>query len=293
MRGSRPAVLPDVFVGSEAVEAGLLTRRQLRSRFVVRVLQGVYRPAWVPLTHTLKCRAACLVLPAHAVVTGVSAATVLGVRLARPDDVVTVYTPEGLWVSARAGVVVRKVRSPPSSARLLDGVRLADERRMAFDAAAGQSKAEATARLDAMVRGRLLNLESFRSWVAGNHDQHVRGVRAAVDLVDARAESLPESITRVRLREAGFDVTPQYLIRDGAVVVARVDLAIPALRIAIEYDGRWHREEPQRELDGSRLAAIRSLGWTVVTVTAEMLRHPNQLEAAVGAAVRSRTILAS
>lgn len=285
------APLPDVFVGSHAVAERLLTTRQLRGPHVTRVMQGVYRPVWVPLTHKLKCQAACLVLPERAVVTGVSAASVLGVRLAAPDDEVTVALPEGLTVPRRAGIRLRRVRDQRPGGRVLDGVRLADARRLAFDAAAGLGLAEATAALDAMVRHGLVDLEELRLWLGACHDNHVRWVRRAAALVDARAESRPESLTRMHLVEAGFAVVPQHRVVVGSRVVARVDLALPDLKIAIEYDGRWHEDGTQRALDNDRLAALRAGGWTVIIVTAELLRDPRRLVAAVAAAVAERQAL--
>ncbi len=291
-RSRRPdAPLPDVFVGSLAVHEGLLTARQLRGPFIERVLQGVYRPAWVPLSHAMKCRAACLVLPDAAVVTGVSAATVLGARLAGADDDVMVAVPEGITVPTRSGVVVRKVRNGPLRGRALDGVRLAHAFRMAFDAAARQPLHRAVANLDAIVRQGLVSEHDLVTWLADRGDNHVRAVRAAAALVDARAVSVPESVTRVHLRTAGFDVQPQYRVRRGSRVIARVDLAIPELKIAIEYDGRWHEDQTQRGLDNDRLAALRAAGWTVIVVTAELLRHPQRLVAVVRAAVAERESL--
>ena len=56
--------LPDVFRGRDVVDSGTLTEKQLRGPNVVRVMRGVYRPAWVPETHELRCEAAGLVVPA-------------------------------------------------------------------------------------------------------------------------------------------------------------------------------------------------------------------------------------
>ncbi|MGN6302751.1 MAG: endonuclease domain-containing protein [Angustibacter sp.] len=288
-RHRRPAEpLPDVFVGADAVAHGLLSVRQLRGPHVVRVLHGVYRPAWVPLTHRLKCQAACLVLPEGAVVTGSSAATVLGLRLASADDDVAVAVPEGLHLPRRRGVQLRRVTERRPGSRLLDGVRLAQAHRIAFDAAARQPLAEATATLDALVRHGIVDVNDLRQWLANCHDNHVVTVRKAATLVDARAESQPESVTRVHLRTAGFDVVPQFQVIVGSRAVARVDLALPELKIAIEYDGRWHEDARQRALDNDRIARLRAAGWIVIIVTAELLRDPRTLVAVVAAAVAER-----
>ena len=63
-------------------------------------------------------------------------------------------------------------------------------------------------------------------------------MRQAVALSDGRAESPPESRLRVLLALAGIPAVPQHTVRDGSgQFVARVDLAYPDRRIAIEYDG--------------------------------------------------------
>lgn len=285
-RPSEP--LPDVFIGSRAVAEGLLTVRQLRGPHVQRILQDVYRPAWVPLTHHLKCRAACLVLPDAAVVTGRSAATVLGLPLAAAGDDVAVAVPVGAEVPRHRGIALRRLRDRRPGGRLLDGVRLAHARRIAFDAAAGQRLPEATAVLDALVRHGIVDVDDLRQWLTGCHDNHVVMLREAAALVDARAESQPESVTRVHLRNAGFDVVPQFRVVVGSRVVARVDLALPELKIAIEYDGRWHEAGVQRALDNERIARLRAAGWIVIIVTAELLREPRALIATVAAAVAER-----
>ncbi len=282
------APLPDVFVGSHAVADGLLSVRQLRGPYVHRVVQGVYRPAWIPLTHSLKCRALCLVLPDGAVVTGASAATVLGLALASPHDPVVVAAPDHLTVPRRNGVRLRRVAARSLAHRDVDGVRLAGPRRIAFDAAVGLPLHEATAALDAVVRHGIVDAEDLRRWLLDRHDNHVVAVRRAAALVDPRAESRPESITRVHLVEAGFAVVPQFRVVVDSRVIARVDLALPEHKIAIEYDGRWHEDGAQRALDNDRLAALRAAGWTVIIVTAELLRDPRRLVAAVAAAVAER-----
>lgn len=286
----RPAApLPDVFIGRQAVAEGLLTERQLRGPFVKRVLQGVYRPSWVPLTHKLQCQAACLVLPDEAVISGASAATVLGVRIAEPGDAVLAVVHEDVKAPKRSGVRVRTSHQPVRRARLLDGVRLAEANRMALDAVAGLELPDATARLDALVRSGLLDVHHFRRWLAGHRLHHVQTARDAARLVDARAESLPESRTRVFLHQDGIVTVPQFRVRVDGRVIARVDLAIPELKIAIEYDGRWHENELRRGLDNDRLAALRAAGWTVVIVTAEMLSRPKMLVAAVRGAIADRS----
>jgi very-short-patch-repair endonuclease len=110
-------------------------------------------------------------------------------------------------------------------------------------------------------------------------------------LADGRAESPQESRLRVRLCLAGLTVPEvQYPIfgRDG--FVARVDLAWPQLKIAIEYDGLIHvGSARQMHRDRRRLNRLAAEGWIVLHVTAERLRDDFPgFVAEVRATLRSR-----
>ncbi len=276
-----PPSLPDVFVGSLAVARGDLTPGMLRNRAkLVPVLRDVYRPRSVPLTHPLKCRAAGLIVPGGTRLTGPSLASALGVPLARPVDPVTMVTL-GRWASTVRGLIVRRASAGPLGDREWAGVPVVTAERMAFDCAAGQPLETAVARIDALVLAGRLDLEALRAWLSDRHDHDLVGVKAAVELADGRAESPPESVVRVRLLALGLTVVPQLVVRTDQGFAGRVDLAIERLRLAIEHDGRWHGDMTQFAADRARLNRLSAAGWTVLHVTAEMLRRPGALEAMV------------
>lgn len=288
-RTPRPKVdLPDVFLGRHAVEQEVLTPEQLRGPLVRRVLQGVYRPAWVPVSHELACRAVQLVLPPGAAVTGRSQATLLGVPLAGDSDPVEVACHESARLPQRKGVVVRQQRAPLELGQPVRGVTVTDVHRMAFNLAARQPLPRAVAHLDAVARAGLVDAVSLASWLEGRHDNNVVHVRESAQLMDPRAESIPESISRVILVRAGFDVVPQRIITVDGHSIARVDLALEEWKIAIEYDGAWHALREQLAKDRARVNALTAAGWLVVHVTADMLAHPERLVAAVRAAIAQR-----
>jgi very-short-patch-repair endonuclease len=284
--------LPPVFLGSQAVQEGLLTPAQLRGPLFTRVLHGVYRPSSLPDSHGLRCLAACLVLPECAAVTGRSAATVLGVPLATTDDDVDLVVPEGCVVPRRRGIRVREASRAFDSVARGDGLRLAEPHRVAFDAGAGYRLPQAVAIFDAMARGGLLDPTAFARWLDDYHGAGVCTVRDAVPLIDARAESQQESVMRVALVLDGIPVVPQYAVVHRGRLVARVDLGLPQWRLAIEYDGTWHVLREQLERDRLRLNRLNEAGWTVLHVTAVMLRHPNEVVAAVRAAMERSQISA-
>ncbi|GAA4347587.1 endonuclease domain-containing protein [Angustibacter luteus] len=278
-----------MFLGRDAVTQGVLTPNQLRGPLVERVLQGVYRPSWTPLTHVLACQAVALVLPDGACVTGRSAATMRGVPLARVTDPVEVCAPEALRMPSRRGVTLRRSKRPIGEVHDVDGVPLANAQRMAFDLAARHPLARAVGHLDAVSRAGLVDPAGLAIWLETRHENDVRAVRDAVALVDPRTESMPESMARVVLRQAGFDVVPQFVIRARGEFVARVDLALPELRIAIEYDGAWHALREQLQRDRRRIHELRRAGWIIVHVTADMLANSALLIHAIEDAVRAAT----
>lgn len=290
MEHRRPvAELPGVFRGSHAVAAGLVTARQLRGPYVVRLFRDVYRPAWVPLTHELACRGLSLVMPSTGRLTGRSLAALRGVTLCWPDSEVEVALHHGTRCDLTGVQVRRTVRSDLGTDRV-DGMPVVGPLRMGFDLAATWPLATATAHLDAVVDAGLLDLERFRAWLRTRHDDHVGQVRKASELVVAGAESVPESKVRVLLHLAGITAVPQHVVRHHGRFVARVDLAVEGLRLAIEYDGRHHGLSAQLARDRDRHNRLVAAGWTVVYVTAEQLRQPQQVVAVVRAAMAQAAV---
>lgn len=276
--------LPDVFIGSLLVAQGGVTRAQLRDRsLAVPVLHGVYRRRSAPETHAVRCRAAALVTP-RARLTGPSMATLLGVPLARTDDDVTMVVREGR-PPRRAGIDVREVSAGSIEGQVRAEIPLTHLARMAFDLATHATLETGVAHLDAVVRAGMVRLIDVERWLEGRHDHGVRQAREAVGLCDARAESPPESICRVRLTRAGLVVVPQVEVFDERGFVARLDLAVEGTTVAVEYDGLWHGQAQQVVRDRARLNRLREAGWVVVHVTAATLARPGALEAAVWRAV--------
>jgi very-short-patch-repair endonuclease len=68
------------------------------------------------------------------------------------------------------------------------------------------------------------------------------------------------------------------------------DMAYPALKIAIEYDGDVHRTDRRTwRRDIARRQALEALGWRVITCTADDIdRTPDRTLSLVRAAIRAR-----
>lgn len=62
-----------------------------------------------------------------------------------------------------------------------------------------------------------------------------------------------------------------------------VDMAYAQQRVAVEYLGMLHGERWAQDVE--RIAGLRAAGWTVIEVTAPLLKRPNTLVARVRAAL--------
>jgi hypothetical protein len=268
-----------VFRGSTAVAAGWLTRKQLRSSAWVRLRQDVYADASLPVTYRLRVSAVGLTLPDGAGFAGRSAAVLWGARwVAGAADPVEVVLPAGERWNAGANVRVRS---------LLPGRRLIRRGRWAVTSPADTSVdlirfadvTEAVVLLDRLAREGVVRLgdvrkaaaELPRCWGSGR-------AREVASLADGLAESPQESRLRLLIVRAGLPApVAQFPIRDAEGFVARVDLAYPELKLAIEYDGMWHGERKAFLDDRRRLNRLLGAGWVVLHVTADDLEHPERL----------------
>ncbi|MDG4769461.1 DUF559 domain-containing protein [Solwaraspora sp. WMMD792] len=302
------------FSGSDAVAAGLLTKRSLTGPAWRRLFADVYvqAAAFDDGDHRMWCEAAAVKMPAGGAVSGLSAAYLWGVDLLPHRSPVHVTLPR----SARPGphprlAVVHRSLGREDVTWLFGGIPLTTEVRTAFDLARSLPRADALAAVDALLHSRVLRREALASYV----DFHaglpgVRRVRELLPLVEALSESPMESRLRLLLHDAGLPrPTPQYEIRlpasdltpdarTGAAasdarrrgrLLARVDLAYPQWRIAIEYEGDHHRERATFRRDVGRLNALRAAGWLVLRFTADdVLRQKDQLVRTVRQAIAER-----
>lgn len=267
----------------------MLTPAQLRGAAVQRLSHDIYVSATRRVTHELRCRGFALGLPAGAVVTGRSAATVRGVRLCWPEDDVRVLVPPEMRIGRRRGLDVRRTGIEPTDWEPWAGGRLATPMRLALDLLLGRPLPDAVADLDAVVRARLVALPAVAHMVATRSDNGIVVARRAVELADPRAESLPESKVRVHLVLGGLDPVPQHWIEDGGGRIARVDLAFPRQKVAVEYDGDWRDGEAWAlNRDRDRLNRVHAAGWKVVFVTAPLLRDVPAMLRAVQQALGRR-----
>ncbi|PRW63126.1 DUF559 domain-containing protein [Actinopolyspora mortivallis] len=267
----KPTIMAPAFdslcTRQQALRSGL-TDSCLRNMSHRRVLHGVYRSPTVPPTHHLRCSAAALRLPSRAVLTGRSAATLYGVPLARGSDPVEVIVS---GCKRAHGIRSWDVRCRESEKVPWAGIHVATVERACFDMLVRHSVAYGVAYCDAVIRAGLVSIPRLAAHLEGRSDDRIVRVRRVFDLLDGRAESVPESVLRVTLVLAGMRPTPQLEVRGTSGVIARVDLGFEEAKLAVEYDGAWHGDPRRFYRDQRRLAALRARGWHVIVVTSEQL----------------------
>ncbi|GAA0949815.1 type IV toxin-antitoxin system AbiEi family antitoxin domain-containing protein [Kribbella koreensis] len=123
----------------------------------------------------------------------------------------------------------------------------------------GLCVADSALRKGAIQRDRLM---TAAAGLAGPGSARVRRVAAAAD---GRAESPLESVLRARLLEAGFDeFVPQWVVRDKTFS-ARIDLAQPRLKLALEADSfAHHGSRSALTRDCRRHANLTIRGWRLI-----------------------------
>ena len=282
---ARPAALVGrVFRAQDVLADGVLTRDQLRSRAWRPLFRGVHADADLSDDHGLRLAGATLLMPPQAVFCGRSAAWPHGATEAVDAGTpVHVAVPPGVRFGPVSGMRVHQASVPPDEASVVLRRRCTDAVRTALDLGRWEPLAEAVALVDVLLARGALSPAALALGVTtlpgGRGDR--RAERAA-GLTDRRAESLLESRVRVWLACAGLVAVPQFEIRDdGGRFLARVDLAFPELRIAVEYDGAWHGQPGQLGRDRRRLNALVAAGWTVLHLTAADLHHPDEVVARV------------
>jgi very-short-patch-repair endonuclease len=286
-----PQVAHKIFRGSRAVARGWLSRSELRSSAWQRLFHDVYADARMERTHKLLCRAAqTFLLPEDAMIAGRSAAHLLGVPYVGGDEPVEVLTPRRF--GPFKGLKIH-VGAPAAGDCWTHGSwRLATPPRICWDLASWLDVVEAVVFVDALAARGLLSRSTLESY--GRQRKGAKGYARfmkAVALMDPAAESPAESRLRARLTLAGLTgLVAQFEVTRGGSFVARVDLALPEARIAIEYDGRWHASTSQLERDRLRLNRLLGAEWVVFHVTADQMRGGlDDLLRDLRAAIRTRT----
>jgi hypothetical protein len=265
---------------------------QLRGGAYQRLGRGAYWIAGGAVDVGRRIEAVRAVLPTDAVLGGLSAAWALGSPWSwdlpgRPQPIEMIL-PHARRVRSRPGLVVRGDAPPAEQIVRTRYGWATGPARTAYDLARrsrpGQRDvAETVARVDAVLHACRIDVDAVRTLITPG----ARGCRIAgriLDLAEPAAESPQESRLRVSIVLAGLPVpVVQFeLIDEWGRVVYRLDLAWPALRRAVEYDGLQHRLDDAQYLHDidryNRLAAQ----WQVMRVIAPHMRTMPALITRIG-----------
>ncbi|MFI7512383.1 DUF559 domain-containing protein [Micromonospora echinofusca] len=288
----RLAFLP--FRASTAIADGLLTWTMLRGPSWRRLLPDVYvhRDGYRADDHRMWCDAVALALPIGGAIAGRSAAYLWGVDLLARDAPVTVLLPRAARMHPHPRLRVTRSVVPDSDRTRFGGLPVTTPLRTAFDLGRQTPRDEALVAVDALLHRRVVKLATLRAYADARPGwPGLSLLREVLALAEPLAESPMETRLRLLLLDAGLPpAIAQHDVRDAVGrFVGRVDLAWPALRVAVEYDGDHHRERTHFRQDVARLNALRAAGWIVLRFTADdVLRHRARTAALVSQALRER-----
>ena len=203
---------------------------------------------------------------------------------------VSVAVPSGRPHPRRRGVRGRRLRLPDAHITEVTGLRVTTPARTWMDCAAIMPFDYLVAMGDAILHRRLAEpsaLQDLSQW--GYRRRGIVAIRAALLLLDGRAESPGESRVRVLLIGGGIDAPLcNHNVVERGRWIARVDMAWVREKVIVEYDGAVHLEEGQRRRDAQRLNQLQAAGWRVIVLTADDLRRPEATIALVKAALAER-----
>lgn len=252
----------------ESARAAGITRAQLYGPRFRRLFQGAFVTADVLPSLQVLVAAAQGLYP-DATITGATALRMLGASIGT-DCPVHLATNSRV---RRQGIITTNTSRGPGGgvATLPDALEDAQ-----------LSTLDEVVTLDELRRLRAVS----RADMAALDDRRPQLWRASI----ANSGSVRESQTRMLLHLAGLpSPLPQHVITDATGrFLARVDMAWPAHKVLVEYEGQQHlTNSDQWESDIRRYEELKRLGWHVIRVTAATLRDPVALVVRVETALRA------
>jgi hypothetical protein len=208
---------PVAFRGSQAVAAGLVTPDRLRGPRFRRLLPDVYTPATAePPGLLLRSLAAYRLVDGRGVLSGYSAAALLGADCARRPDTPAEVTVPGGGLRPHAGLVVHRDRLLGDEVTCVRDIACTTPLRTAFDLARGPDRDEAVVAVD-----RLANRYRLRPTLLLELCARYRGHRGVARIPDVLALASPYSgspmETRLRLLIIAAGLPPpcvQWVVQD-------------------------------------------------------------------------------
>ena len=275
------------------LDAGLspsgVKRRVAQGLWAV-VLPGVDRSPTVAPTIKQGAMAACLWAGPDALVSHRAAAVLWeldGVTATRME----ITVPTRSRVRSPKLIVHRTGDLIPADRAQLDGIALTSPLRTLIDLAAALDDEHVELAIEDAFRRALASPKQLAWRLAALDGKGRRGCDRLRGLLARRSATTGSGwevrAARLLVRAGVPEPVRQYEIRDGGRLVARVDLAYPGQRVAIEFDSvRWHTGRARIDHEADRRARLAALGWRVVPITATALEEsPAEVVANVAAAL--------
>lgn len=271
------------FTRRAGLESGLGATR-LRGRDLQRPFHGVRTAGGQPLTLWERAEALRLNLAPEAFLCSVTAALLVGAplpaRLER-DQRLHVAVPAPHRAPCGRGVVGHQAQLATADVRHCRGLQMSTPERLWCELASVLSLEDLVAVGDYLISRShpLTSRERLADAVARFPGRRgLRALRRALELVDGRSESRKESVLRVILEEGGLiGFVPNPWTTTSGGYHYRLDLALPALKIAIEYQSDYHRTPEQFRADMTRISRLQADGWEVIQVNADDLLDRHEL----------------
>lgn len=256
-----------VFIGSEALAAGKVTRNELRRRYR-RICPNVYGPPNPTLRE--RAEAAWLWSNRRGVIAGVAASALHHARWVADDIPI-----EMLARSTRpaAGVIVRNEVYAPDEVMTIHGIPVTTAARTLFDLGRHLPRDEAVMRMDALLWCWQVAVDEVLPLIDRYPSaRNIRRLKTALELSDDGAESPRETWLRLALTDAGMRPTRTQIpvFDEKGRIVAKVDMGWEDLKVGVQYDGRQHQTDRQRYIQDLKVnRALEQQRWAMVRVIAE------------------------
>jgi hypothetical protein len=255
------------------VARGLITWGRLRGPDFTKLHPDVYVGSAVDVDAYVRVRALRVWSRGEGIVAGPLAASAWGAEC--PWDDGELVLPDHVRRPA-ANVRPRLGELPLDEVAPLFDAWVTTPIRTAFDLARRTPLVDAVAAVDALAFACRLSADDLRNLVDRYPGaREIVQVRRVLELMDPLAESCMETRTRLALVLRGVPApVSQFEVVLPSGKRARLDLAWPRVKVAVEYDGPEHRTITGQNRDAFRNEGLDELGWDVLHVTSAMVLDP-------------------
>jgi hypothetical protein len=255
-----------VFIGSEALAAGKVTRNDLRRNY-----RRMFPDGYGPPEPTIRDRArgAWLWSGRRGVISGVAASALHWAKYVDDDAPI-----EMLWRNGRPpnGLIVRNEAYTADEVTTYDGIPVTTPARTIFDLGRHLDRDEAVARIDALLWVGRVSIGDVQPtigrypWARG-----LAQLRVAMELADDGAESPRETRLRLLLTDACMRPTDtQIPVYEGNRLITKFDMGWKHLLVGVQYDGGHHQTDREQYVrDQKALPKLEARNWIVVKVIKE------------------------